>query len=218
MNYKKSLISVAVLLSVSAGATINAAGLYNTDCATFYNNNGDSKEKEALQLYNNGIYHMALAQFENIRDNGSTSMTANQIEGYIVLCKIHTQAAGIEETIAKYAKEHPVSSMLDKIYLHYAISLFDNSNYAKSLTYLNKVNNISKDETPDYRFRHAYCLMRVGEQRQSASEFKALIESLNGTVKSRKYLTASQYYLGYILYSKQNFKCCVSSKFSNVAF
>lgn len=206
MNYKKSLISVAVLLSVSAGATINAAGLYSTDCATYYSNSGDSKEKEALQLYNNGIYSMALAQFENIRDNGSTSMTVSQIEGYIVLCKVHTQAAGVEETITKYAKEHHVSSMLDKIYLQYAISLFDNSNYAKSLTYLNKVNNISKEETPDYRFRHAYCLMRVGEQRQSASEFKALIESLKGTVKSRKYLTASEYYLGYILYSEQNFK------------
>lgn len=230
MSYKKSTILVAVLLSVLAEDAVGAAP-FNEICPTAYCNsnsiiskyngssnssnnissgNGinctDSNEKEALELYKNRIYAMALAKFENIRENGSTSMPASQIDGYIVLCKIHTQTAGIDETIAKYAEEYPASFMLDRIYFQYAIYLFDNSNYTKSLTFLNKVNNISRSEAPNFRFKHAYCLMRVGEQRQSASEFKSLINSIKGSTENRRYLTASEYYLGYILYSEQNFK------------
>lgn len=206
MNYKKSFISVAVLISMSAGATLCAANLYKTDCAMYYDNTPELSEKEALTLYESGMYATALAKFENIRNSGSGSMSVSHIDGYIVLCKIHTKTAGLDETIAHYAEEYPTSLMLDKIYLQYAIYLFDNSDYAKSLTYLNRVNNISRNETSDYLFRHAYCLMRVGEQRQSASEFKSLIDNLKGTTKERRYLTASEYYLGYILYSEQNFK------------
>ena len=155
--------------------------------------------RHALDLYNHGMFERAETIFGDISSSTGDIMA----EGYKTLCSVRLQEKGYETLVSDYISAHPYSKLIPQIRFYDALNLFDKENYQAASERFGLVGekNLDEGQVAEFTFKHAYSLFEEGK----------LDEALALFGKSEKmpysdYTAPSRYSLGYINYTKKNFK------------
>ena len=199
----KSILAVLVAASLISEATLSAAG----DDALRY--------RQAVELYNGGMYDRALTIFE--------SLPASPLsDGYAVLCSVKMRSEDYPERIADYDRTYPSSVLTGRIRWENARLLFDAGSYGEASLELSKVNSAALDagETAEYIFKCAYCEFSFGRYPEAQNLFTVL-EALDFS----QYTAPGRYLSGVIYYYDRKFaeaeakfwKASVDPRFTELA-
>lgn len=176
--------ALLIVLSLLCGAGFSARG---DDVKAFRN---------ALSLYEKGMYVQAQAAFEAIEEPDFRT------EGYGVLCAARLRSPGYEKKIEKYAAEYPWSGLLPQINWCYARNLFDDEDYSSALPVLNSLseNDIDSREREEFIFKKAYTAFSTGDGDAALHGFRKI-----DALPVGDYTAPSRYAAGYILYERGRF-------------
>ena len=152
--------------------------------------------REAVTLYNNGMYERASALFEKLRGEPAS-------EGYALLCSIKMQAADTDRKVAEYEEQWGSSAVSNDIDWEYARLLFDKGRYAEAATRLARVDGKRLENVllTELAFKKGYSEFAQGKYSEAVPEFLK-VESL----PMSDYKAPARYALGYIAYSAKDFK------------
>jgi len=156
-----------------------------------------SKEyKEAVRLYESGMYERALSVFNSISDDDPMA------KGYAVLCMAQMKSAGYEEALGYFLDSYGVTALDSQIHLLYAENLFDEQRYAEALPEFEKVNvkDLSKSKYTEILYKQGYCDFGRSRYAESEAEFDQVVKR-----PSSDYTAPATYALGYIAYDRRDF-------------
>ena len=154
--------------------------------------------KEALLLYENGMYDRSMLMFKDLAD-----ATGNDdAYGYYVLNAAHLQVPGYESLIENYADRSQSSGLIPQIRFRYALNLFDEKDFSGASAQFEQLSrhHLYRRQVPEFQFKRAYCDFELRHFDRALLRFKDL------TMRSHSDYTApAQYAMGYIYYEQENF-------------
>jgi len=168
-------------------------------CALVVSASPTSKEyKQALSLYQRGMYEQARNMFENISKTTGDQMA----EGYAVLCATKMQSDGYQTLVEEYDVNHSTSVLRSLIHYQYALNLFDKEDYKGAAEQFNSVSSkaIAKDDVPEYLYKQAYSAFGQGFYKDAIQGFQK-VESMPFS----DYTAPSRYAIAYTNYLDKNF-------------
>lgn len=185
MNLKRKAAVVAVLVISTTYFIVGASASPDKQDKTF---------REALGLYENGMYFQAKTIFDKISDP--------QAVGYSVLCDAVMKSKGYETLIGRYAAQYPSSGLLSKLYWQHAMNLFDEGEYGQSREYLSMIEqkSLGRKDFAEYLYKCAYCDFKAGKTEDAFFGFRRV-----DSFPLNDYSAPSRYAAGYILYDERNF-------------
>ena len=155
--------------------------------------------RDALRLYDNGMFSMARHYFDDI----ASETQAADPEGYALLCDIRQNVAGYERTMDSFLYSNPQSPLISRIRYSHALNLFDRQDYksaGKELAAV-KIKHLEKKQRTEFVFKKAYCALENGDRQEALEGFNE-VEQL----PLSDYTAPSRYAIGYINYDLKNFK------------
>lgn len=154
-----------------------------------------SQYRQALELYNAGMYERADEIFASLPDNALT-------DGYQLLCALKMDSADSEDLLASYEKKYHKSSLTDRINYEYASNLFDSQVYGESLERFGRIREKSlySDQKIPYVFKNGYCHYALGHYEEAREYFQRL-EGMGFTELS----APARYAMGFMDYSENDF-------------
>ncbi len=183
MNHRLLVVVSAVLLLV-AGGGLSARG---DDRKAF---------REALSLYERGMFVQALDAFDAIPDPDFRTV------GYSVLCAANLRSPGYEKRIDDYARIYPWSGMLPQITWRQARNLFDDGEFDEALPLFNSLSesDIPEREQEEFIFKKAYTAFETGDGDAALYGFRKI-----DALPVGDYTAPSRYASGYVLYERGQF-------------
>ncbi len=192
ISFQEKRVLLVILFSFLLAQFVFAQNIYNPSQKSFRN---------AVELYNRGLYTSAEAELDKIAIgfNASSGLDLAEIESYKTLCSIELKRSNLDGIVAAFLAKYPYSAWTNKVYLKYASIYFDNKDYIKAYEYFVKIkkNELSEKDIIDYSFKMGYCNLRVGKIDEALKEFDEIIYK-----PVNSYTSPSQYYSAYILYIK----------------
>lgn len=187
MNMRKMAVALAAFIISSSAFTASADSV-------------DKRFKEALSLYENGMYAQARTIFDSIGDDP-------QAIGWSVLCSVNLQEIGYENRLNNFIADYPYSGLLPKVYWQHALNLFDQGAYEDAHYYFDQlsISDIAKRDRAEYLYKLAYCDFAIGEP-GAAEQLFLQVESL----PLNDYTAPARYALGYINYEDEKFRDALS--------
>lgn len=152
--------------------------------------------KEAVRLYESGMYERALGIFNSI--SGDDPMA----KGYAVLCMAQMKSPGYEEALGYFLDRYGVTSLDSQIHLIYAENLFDEQRYADALPEFEKVNvkDLTKSKHTEVLYKQGYCDFGRARYPESEDKFNQVVKRA-----ASDYTAPATYALGYIAYDRRDF-------------
>ncbi len=157
----------------------------------------DKDYKQAVRLYENGLYERARDIFVSLKDRGDAIS-----EGYVALCSAKLKSSGYEKALTEYLENYPESSLAPQIHYQLGLDLFDREQYAEAKYELSQFSkdDIFKTQVAEYIFKRAYCDYALGDYDPARSRFTAVEK-----MPASDYTAPSRYAIGYIDYSRSDF-------------
>lgn len=151
--------------------------------------------RQALELYENGMYERARSLFETMSPDPLA-------DGYAVLCALKMKTDDCRELVFGYDRRHAGSALSDRIRFEYARLLFDDGQYAEAALEFSKVSSsaLSGEEMPEYLFKCGYCAFSLGEE-QEALRFFTILDAMEYS----EYSAPGKYLSGVIFYGDERF-------------
>ncbi len=180
-------------------AAIAAAMVFCPGTALVAQNLSTGTYLEAVGLYDNGMFERAESLFDEI-GSGTGDVMA---KGYAVLCAVRLQEAGYESLVSDYIDRYPYSKLIPQIRFYKALNLFDAEDYEGTARELGKITTKSlyPGQLAEYTFKKAYSLFGMDDY-DSAADLFADADKMPYS----DYTAPSRYSLGYINYTRKNFK------------
>ncbi|MCR5003311.1 MAG: tetratricopeptide repeat protein [Bacteroidales bacterium] len=158
--------------------------------------------KEAVALYERGMYVEARQVFETIARETNTKFDAEQAEGYATLCAVRLQAPGHQTLVLKFDQNYPASTLRGIIHYANALNFFDKEEYQEASCEFALVdeNSLLSSQKPEFVFKQAYS--EFGQENYSTAR--------DGFVRCEKmpfsdYTAPSMYSIAYIDYTRGDF-------------
>lgn len=193
-----------ILLCLPLAAMLFLSALQPAD-AQIPEANAARSVESAKELYNAGQWVSARREFEAVVPQLDFSRYAqmSEVQCYIALCAIHSEAPDIEGIVAKLEKNYPYAAMLSEVKFALSSYYFDRHEYDKALPLENALSDhsLQGDEVQRYEFEKAYSNMMTKNRSEAEAGFKTASK-----MKYGKYTNPSYYYLGYMLYEDGSFK------------
>ena len=151
--------------------------------------------REAVNLYNNGMYERAANLLDKIQGDPMS-------DGYAVLCAIKMQSEGFEHKLQEYEKNWHKSAISNVIDYEYGLVLFDRGRYDEASGRLNAVERKYLDQTcyPELAFKKGYSNFIRGNYSTARKEYME-VEAL----PMSDYKAPARYCLGYMSYCEKDF-------------
>ena len=155
---------------------------------------GPDRFKEALALYEKGMYSRARNVFDLVGDEKS--------EAYSVLCAIRMNEPGYTTRLSRIEDIQPYCGLLPEMYLRHALNLFDAGEYADALGYFRRLKEkqVPKAERTEYLYKSAYSMLETGQMDSAMDLFRRISDMPVGD-----YSAPARYGAGYILYDRERF-------------
>ena len=151
--------------------------------------------RQAIQLYESGMFSEARTLFSSLRDDPTA-------QSYVLLCdlKMHSPEAG--ERVACYEPRPKDRSLASQVYYQYALNLFDEQRYDQAAEYLQRVDpkQLFADQKAEYVFKSGYCDYVSGRFPEARSRFRELEQ-----MPLSDYTAPARYALGFMAYSDNDF-------------
>lgn len=185
----RRLLAAAAAILIGCGSFTLSAGPQNKDF------------KQALRLYDSGMYERARDIFQSLKGEGDAIS-----EGYAVLCSAKMKSEGYERAIDEYLAKYPESSLAPQIHFQRGLDLFDREEYADAKYELSQFSkdDIYKSQVAEYIFKRAYCDYGLGEYEAARARFTAVEK-----MPASDYTAPSRYAIGYIDYSGSDFDSAI---------
>lgn len=161
----------------------------------------NAEYKQALELYQNGMYERARDIFDSLKDQGDAVS-----EGYSVLCSAKLKSDGYEQAMDSYLAKYPESSLAAQIHLQHGFDFFDRGDYESARSELSKFSkdDIFKSQLAEYVFKRAYCDYGLGCYESARKRFTSVEK-----MPASDYTAPSRYAIGYIDYSNSEFDSAI---------
>lgn len=153
--------------------------------------------RQAVDLYNHGMYQSARDILENISDPDALS------DGYAVLCVLQTKPEGWKDRVVQYDALYPESSLMPQIHYLYGLNLFDEGDFQGARYAFESFTKekLYKKQVPEYVFKQAYTYFELGQYDKARDGFVA-----SEKMPFSDYTAPSRYAIGYIDYSERDFE------------
>ena len=157
--------------------------------------------KQALRLYQNGMYERARDIFDSLKDQGDAVSA-----GYSALCSAKMKTAGYEQALESYLEKYPESFLAPQVHFQRGLDLFENEDYFAAKRELSQfsTDDLFKSQVAEYVFKRAYCDYGLGDYDNAMTRF-ATVEKM----PSSDYTAPSRYAMGYIDYSYSRFDSAI---------
>ena len=152
--------------------------------------------RQALNLYENGMYERARTMFEELPDSPLS-------DGYVVLCALKMRTADYQELLADYTKKYPSSTLTQPIAFENARRFFDAEKYQEAQSCLSTVemSALPEDSRAEYVFKVGYCNYMAGLFPEALKDFSVLDAEY-----SADYSSPARYLSGVMTYNAGNFE------------
>ena len=159
----------------------------------------DRSFKQAMRLYENGMYERARDLFESFEGDVIS-------EGYAALCSAKLKTDGYEKTLDSYLEKYPESSLATQIHFQRGLDLFDKEEYAEAKRELSQFSkdDVYKSQVAEFIFKRAYCDYSLGEYDAARSRFSTVEK-----MPASDFTAPSRYAIGYIDYSESKFDSAI---------
>lgn len=168
---------------------------------------GKGNLETAIELYNNGAYKNAIAEFNKVikQNAGKKNSALEKAEAYKVLCNIALDHSNVTSAVNVFQKKYPTSSYLARIRYEYANYLIGKEKFASAIKVYNSLNarQLSDAQKSTAKFNKAYALFKTDQQDEAEKLFSEIISDPKSTPSN---VSAAKYYKGYTAYSQKNFK------------
>ena len=154
--------------------------------------------RQALSLFDRGMYDMARKNFETIAENTGDYMA----EGYAIFCSVNLQSAGYEVLLKKYEKNHPYSGLIPQMRYQHGLNLFDKDDFQGALDEFEAVSRhrLHRSQEPEFLFKKAYCDFSLGNYDRALLRFASMEKRTYSD-----YTSPARYAMGYIYYRQKDF-------------
>lgn len=196
-----------IILIFTTAALLFGPGMYAGQEAKGY--------REALSLYDSGMYDAARAAFESL---GKSML----YEGYATLCAGKLNAPDYPALLESYLKEYPASSLASWLNYQYALNLFDELKYeeASQRFAMVKQNHIGESEQAQYVFKSGFSHFALGRYPEAKIRFLELEK-----MPVCQYSSPARFAMGFMYYTESNFgealdwfsKCVNDPRFTQLA-
>ncbi len=161
--------------------------------------------REAVRLYENGMFDRARVLFEGI---SSQTPQDPMSAGYALMCAIQQKAAGYEESIDSYTRTYGSTPLSSPIHQLYAVSLFDDGRYAEAAREFDRVNHngLSRKDLTELLFKRAYCDYALGDYEKARPAFEKVVRR-----PASEFTAPSYYAMGFMDYAENRFGPAFSS-------
>ena len=161
--------------------------------------------REAVRLYENGMFDRARVLFEGI---SSQTPQDPMSAGYALMCAIQQKAAGYEESIDSYTRTYGSTPLSSPIHQLYAVSLFDDGRYAEAAREFDRVNHngLSRKDLTELLFKRAYCEYALGDYEKARPAFEKVVRR-----PASEFTAPSYYAMGFMDYAENRFGPAFSS-------
>lgn len=156
--------------------------------------------QKALTLYNNKQYKAAQSLFDDIKYNTNDAVLKSDCSYYIANCAVRLNQNNADDLIEEFVEEYPTSTKRNTAFLDVADYYFENSKYAYSRKWYQKVeeSSISRSERDRFNFNYGYSLYATKSKTQAT-------KYLNRVVNSKEYGSQAKYYIGYMAYEGDDY-------------
>ena len=151
--------------------------------------------REAVNLYEHGLYERAMTLFESQPGDPLCS-------GYAVLCAVRMKAVDSKEKVEEYDQTYPGSIMGSEIHRQYGLNIFDEGDYeaAREQFLMVREKSLSPKEQSELNFKKGYCSFVAGNIHDASDGFY----KVDGLPHS-DYTAPARYHLGYLDYVAKRF-------------
>lgn len=151
--------------------------------------------REAVSLYNSGMYERAASLFDRLRGTPES-------DGYALLCAIKMQSPDMDALVSDYERVWGHSELTRKIDWEYGKRLFDECRYEEASLRLKRVEAKKLEEVfrPELAFKKGYCDFEAGDYASARSNFLEVEE-----LPMSDYKGPARYGLGYMAYTAKDF-------------
>ena len=179
---KARILTVSLLLL----ALCAPSRAQQTDTRTF---------RQALNLYDNGMYGRARTLFQEAGDT-------QECRGYAVLCALKMQSADCDKAFAQFAVSDANSALLPQMRFQYALNLFDRGEYAAADAQFSQVaeSDIPSQTRTEATFKKGYCAYVQGYYGSAREHFREIDRQ-----PVCDYTATARYLLGYMDYQDRSF-------------
>lgn len=154
-----------------------------------------SRFREAVNLYEQGVYSKARAIFDQLDDPLS--------KAYSILCAVKVNSSDYQDLIHSYEASNPSTALYPQIHYAAAQNAFDASDYALASSELAAVGGpeaLPSGDRTRYLFLRAYSAYSIGKLSEAVRDFYAV-----QNLPYSEYTAPSRYHLGYIAYREEDF-------------
>ncbi len=186
-------IGLAAVLSISLFLAVSAPS---------FSQSGLNGYRNAVTLYENGMYSQARSAFDDIY---SATDDVNA-KAYSALCSIKMRDYDYETVATDFLGRFPYSVLADQVRFEYAGALFEVEDYEDAIHLYESIqaSNLNKSQYPEYQYNRSYCNFALGYFDFAENGFLSVLK------QDSEYGHASEYALGYINYERKNFVDAVS--------
>lgn len=146
--------------------------------------------RQALQLYENGMYGRARVLFESVENDP-------KCEAYAVLCALKMRSDDYPEKLAEFDRRHPGSSLIPALHYENGLRLFDLDRYEEASKEFARVpeDAVMSVDKAEYIFKKGYCDFSAGQYPEALGKFARLDQmSLNSFTAPARYLSGIMNY------------------------
>ena len=154
--------------------------------------------RQALLLFDRGMYDMARTIFESVAEATGNYMA----EGYSVFCSVNLQSEGYVTLLREYEKKYPYSGLIPQMRYQYGLNLFDKDEYQAALDEFEVVSRhrLHRSQEAEFLFKKAYCDFSLGNYDRALLRFASLEKRTYSD-----YTSPARYAMGYINYRQKDF-------------
>ena len=190
VNLEKNIsMRLKTWLTTLLALAVFAAGLAAAPAA------GTRSWRQAMRLYENGLYEQARILFAAMPDGPLT-------DAYEVLCALKMQTVDCSDELAAYRLHYPSSRMTGLLYFEQGRILFDQEKYQQAAAEFANVSSddLATEDLPEYIFKCGFSAFSLGHYTE-AVRFFTLLESL----PLSEYTAPGRYFTGIMLYENKQF-------------
>jgi tetratricopeptide (TPR) repeat protein len=188
---KKGFIALALAIVCNYSIFAQQSAVYTSELVDF---------QKALSLYNSQQYLAAQSLFDQIQDAAKDEGVISDCAYYIANCAVRLNQQNADDLILSFVEDYPTSTKRNTAYMDVADYYYENSRFAYSRKWYEKVDEeaLSKSEREKFYFNYGYSLYSTNN---SAGAKKYLSRVENSPI----YGSQAKYYIGFMAYEGDDY-------------
>jgi len=188
---KKGLIALALAIVCNFSIFAQQSATYTSELVDF---------QKALSLYNSQQYLAAQSLFDQIQDAAKDEVVKSDCAYYIANCAVRLNQQNADDLILRFVEDYPTSTKRNTAYIDVADYYFENSRFAYSRKWYEKVDEeaLSRSEREKFYFNYGYSLYNT-KNNAGAKKYLSRVEN------SPKYGSQAKYYIGFMAYEGDDY-------------